>query len=59
MTRRTNKNSENSLYRILFESCGDAILLLENGRVIESNASALALLGGEAGEVKGRTLLDF
>jgi len=52
-------SSENDLYRALFESAGDAILLVEQGHFAESNASAQAMFGCGREELAGETFLRF
>ena len=50
---------ENDLYRVLFESSSDAIVLLEGARFVDCNASALALFGCAREELIGASPLDF
>jgi PAS domain S-box-containing protein len=45
------------LYRALFESAGDAILLMDQGSFVECNASAVALLGGTKEDIVGHSLV--
>ncbi|MBN1584249.1 MAG: PAS domain S-box protein, partial [Anaerolineae bacterium] len=52
-------SKENDLYRVLFESSDDAILLIEGEQFVECNASALALFGCERDDLIGKTPLTF
>jgi PAS domain S-box-containing protein len=47
-------------FRTLFESAGDAILLLEDGRIVDCNGTALTIFGAKnRDELIGRTPVDF
>ncbi len=48
-----------SLCRLLFETAGDAILVMQAGRFVDCNASAAALFGAAQEELLGQSLLDF
>ena len=52
-------SAENDLYRVLFESADDAILLIEGGRFVECNASALELFGCARGDLIGKVPSDL
>ncbi|WP_437681285.1 PAS domain S-box protein [Sorangium sp. So ce131] len=51
--------SQRDLYRAAFEAAEDALLLLEDGRVIDANTSATRLLAGAAGALTGRDLASL
>ncbi len=51
--------SQPDLHRAAFEAAEDALLLLENGRVIDANPSAIRLLAGSADGLIGRELTDL
>lgn len=51
--------SHRDLYRAAFEAAEDALLLLENGRVIDANPSAMRLLSGPTEGLLGRELTGF
>ncbi|WP_437986382.1 PAS domain S-box protein [Sorangium sp. So ce117] len=51
--------SQPDLHRAAFEAAEDAILLLENGRVIDANPRAIRLLAGSAEGLVGRELADL
>jgi PAS domain S-box-containing protein len=46
-------------FRTIFEMAGDAVLLIERGRVIESNAQASVAFGYSSAEFRGLSLADF
>jgi PAS domain S-box-containing protein len=47
-------------YRLFFETCPEAILVLSNGRIIAINSAGLRLLGSSAAEeLVGRRLMEF
>jgi PAS domain S-box-containing protein len=46
-------------YRTLFESAGDAIFLVENGRFVDCNARTLAIFGCTREAILGRSPADF
>lgn len=46
-------------YRLLFESANDAIFLLEDGKAVDCNQKAIALLKCKRDEIIGYTPLDF
>ncbi|MBN1934848.1 MAG: PAS domain S-box protein [Anaerolineae bacterium] len=52
-------SKENDLYRILFESSSDAIMLIEDEQFVECNASALTLFGCAREDLIGRPMLTF
>ncbi len=52
----TNPTS-NDLCRLLFETAADAILVLQDGQIVNFNSSATALLGRK--KLAGKLLLDF
>jgi PAS domain S-box-containing protein len=47
------------LYRALFESAGDAILVMRGDRLVDCNPSALQLFGCTREQLLGQTLLAF
>lgn len=51
--------TDENLHRVLFETAGDAILILHNGEIIDCNASAGKLLGRSAKKLRGQALSDF
>ncbi|WP_437737089.1 PAS domain S-box protein [Sorangium sp. So ce1335] len=51
--------SQRDLHRAAFQAAEDALLLLENGRVIDANPSATRLFSGPAQELLGRELADI
>ncbi|WP_437281848.1 PAS domain S-box protein [Sorangium sp. So ce375] len=51
--------SHPDLHRAAFEAADDALLLLDNGRVIDANPSAIRLLAGSADGLVGRELTDL
>lgn len=51
--------SHRDLYRAAFEAAEDALLLLENGRVIDANPGATRLFSGSAQGLLGRELADL
>jgi PAS domain S-box-containing protein len=46
-------------YRSLFQTAGDAIFILKEGRIQDCNQSALVLFHGSQDDIVGRTMLDF
>ncbi len=48
-----------NMYRRLFESASEAIILLEDGRCIDANASALKLFRCERNDLVGQNLSSF
>ncbi len=52
-------SQDNDLYRIMFESAVDAMLLLEVDRFVECNASALTLYGCGRADIIGETPVKF
>jgi len=46
-------------YRTLFESAGDAIVILYEGKLVDCNARALEMFACPRGEFIGRSLSDF
>lgn len=52
-------STKRNLYQLLFESAAEAILILQNGRCIECNASAVALFGCSKEALIGQTILHF
>ncbi|MBN1933930.1 MAG: PAS domain-containing protein, partial [Anaerolineae bacterium] len=59
MSARKKEIRENDLYRILYDSASQAMLLIEDGQFVECNASALAMFGCEREQFLGRSPLDF
>jgi len=55
---RALKDSE-SLFRNLFESCFEGILLVKNWKIIDANPSAAGILGLDKAGLIGRNPLDF
>ncbi|WP_438020108.1 PAS domain S-box protein [Sorangium sp. So ce315] len=51
--------SHRDLHRAAFEAAEDALLLLENGRVIDANPGAARLFSGHAQGLLGRELADL
>lgn len=47
------------LYRLVFETAGDAILLIRDDRIVDCNQSALALFGCTSEELLGQALADL
>lgn len=47
------------LYQLLFESAAEAILLMQNGRCVDCNESALTMFGCSKEAIKGQSLLAF
>jgi PAS domain S-box-containing protein len=47
------------LYRALFESVSDAVLLMDQGSFAECNASAATLFGGTKEDIVGRSLAEL
>ena len=52
-------SAERELYRLLFEAADEAVLLVQDNRLIEANASALALFGCSRQEILGQNPLDI
>jgi len=53
-------SNDADLYRQAFEVAGEALLIVEGGRIIEENESAREALGEDApGALRGRALVDF
>lgn len=50
---------KNNLYRILFEQAADAILLLEDGYIVEANSQAFKRFGNGRHDLIGQSLLDL
>ena len=56
---------QKELYRLLFETTSEAMLVMKNGQskfswvVVDCNASAASLFGADQAELLGQTLLDF
>lgn len=51
--------SHRDLHRAAFQAADDALLLLENGRVIDANPGAARLFSGQAQGLLGRELADL
>ncbi len=50
---------QNDLCRLLLETASHAILVLENGRIIEANRSAARLFGGTPEQLNGKSLPEL